>query len=95
MKPINCIFSLKQKHRRIDLITLFVRGSTLKLGTYYPCQRAVFTGRVRVSKNDTRIHGYWTPVFTCSGHGPWSRVILDSRVHGPWTRPVNTARGHG
>jgi len=34
----------------------------IKLGTPYPCSRAVFTGRAVISgvKNVTRVHGPWT-----------------------------------
>ena len=55
--------------------------SWLKLGTHYPCSRAVNTGVIL----DTRVHGPWTrAVFTAVTHG---------REHGCnfWT-PVNTAR---
>jgi len=45
---------------------------SIKLGTHYPCTRAVFTGRV---------HGPWTrPTKT--------DVENDTRVHGPWWSPM-------
>jgi len=80
------------------LCTCLTGIKLLKLGTHYPCPRAVFTGRR---------HGPWTwvskmtPVFTsrvghqCIQHGPWTRVsfltpMFTGRVYGPWTRPVDT-----
>ena len=46
----------------------------LKLGTHYPCPRAVFTGRRHgYHFFDTRVHGQW--------HGPWTPPVVTGSVY--------------
>jgi len=71
----------------MNISPLFSR--TLKLGTQYPCPRAMDTAREHgrhfghpcSRPVDTGV--IWTRVFTGRGHGP-------AREHGPWTRVVCT-----
>jgi len=55
-----------------------VRQVALKLGTHYPCSRAVFTGRtVNMGVQKAK----WCPC---------SRAVNTAHEHGPWTRVVCT-----
>jgi len=79
-----------------------------KLGTHYPCPRAVFTGRPKwrpCSQAWTRPVNRcqkMTSVFTgrvghhqSIEHGPWTRVSFLTPVFTGRGHGVNTARGHG